>query len=288
VSALRTLASLAAEKFTPAMIACFEDPVEAVRAAAVRALGAMDGTLVISALLADAAFAHAHAALVLQIMRSAPNAVQSPFVRAALADSREEVRRAAVDVLAANDQADVIDSLAPLLDDPSVTVRSEVVQALARRRSHKAARLLFARFECEEEMREAILRALGRAGDSWTARRLMEVYGRHEPSVRLLILDALGAITAPLAEPFLAQRLCDGQPDVRSRAVVAIGQYASDGAVTRLVHATRDTDARVRLAALESLSSFAGRPAAVEAFERLCLDPMPAIAALARRCLRKE
>ena len=78
------------------------------------------------------------------------------------------------------------------------------------------------------------------------------------------------------------------QPEVRGRAVVAIGQYASDGAVTRLVHATRDVDARVRLAALESLSAFSGRPLAVESFERLCLDPVPAIAALARRCLRKS
>jgi hypothetical protein len=41
------------------------------------------------------------------------------------------------------------------------------------------------------------------------------------------------------------------------------------------------------LAALESLSAFSGRPAAVEAFERLCMDPIPAIAALARRCLHK-
>jgi HEAT repeat protein len=287
VSALRALASLAAERFMPAMIECFADPVETVRAAAVRALGAMDGTLATSALLADGDFAHAHAALVLQIMRSVPYAAQSPFVREALSDRREEVRRAAVGVLAANDQTDVMDELATLLDDPSVAVRSEVVQALARRRSHKAAGLLFARIERDEEIREAILRALGRAGDSWTARQLMEVYGQHELSVRLLILDALGAITAPIAEPFLAQRLCDALPDVRSRAVVAIGQYAGEGAVTRLVHATRDTDARVRLAALESLSSFAGRPAAVEAFERLCLDPVPAIAALARRCLRK-
>jgi len=271
----------------PAMIARFADPFEGVRSAAVRSLGAMDAALATSALLADEAFAHAHAALVLQIMRSAPHAAQSPFVRQALSDPRDDVRRAAVGVLAANDQTDVAEELAPLLDDPSVVVRGEVVQALSRRRSHKAAGLLFARLERDEEMREAILRALGRAGDSWTARQLMEVYGQHEPSVRLLILDALGAITAPIAEPFLAQRLCDGQPDVRSRAVVAIGQYASDGAVTRLVHATRDTDARVRLAALESLSSFAGRPAAVEAFERMCLDPVPAIAALARRCLRK-
>ena len=103
----------------------------------------------------------------------------------------------------------------------------------------------------------------------------------------MAIIDALGAITAPAAEPFLARLLIDPQPEVRSRAVVAIGQFASDGAVTRLVHATRDVDARVRLAALEALSAFTGRPVAVESFERLCLDPVPAIAALARRCLRK-
>jgi len=48
-----------------------------------------------------------------------------------------------------------------------------------------------------------------------------------------------------------------------------------------------DPDARVRLAALEALSAFTGRPVAIESFERLCLDPIPAIATLARRCLRK-
>jgi HEAT repeat protein len=132
------------------------------------------------------------------------------------------------------------------------------------------------------------LRALGRIGDGWSARRLMALFPEQEQSIRLAIIDALGAITAPAAEPFLAQLLVDPQPEVRGRAVVAIGQYASDGAVTRLVHATRDADARVRLAALESLSAFAGRPVAVESFERLCLDPVLAIAALARRCLRKS
>jgi HEAT repeat protein len=153
VSALRALANLAAERSMPAMIACLADPFEAVRSAAVRALCAMDGSWATSALLADSAFAHTHAALVLQIMRSARDAAQSPFVRQALSDPREEVRRAAVGVLAANDQTDVVDDLAPLLDDPSFVVRGEVVQALARRRSRKAAGVLFARLERDEEMR---------------------------------------------------------------------------------------------------------------------------------------
>jgi HEAT repeat protein len=116
----------------------------------------------------------------------------------------------------------------------------------------------------------------------------MALYPEQEHATRLAIIDALGAISAPLADPFLAGLLCDPQPEIRCRAVVAISQYAGDGAVNRLVHATRDVDVRVRLAALESLSAFAGRPVAIESFERLCLDPVPAIAALARRCLHKS
>jgi HEAT repeat protein len=220
-------------------------------------------------------------------MRISPCAAQRDYVLRALGDAREDVRRAAVGVLAANEQAEIVEMLEPLLADSSVAVRAEVVQALGRRRSRRALRLLLDQFARDVETRDHALRALGRIGDGWSARRLMVLFPEQEQAIRLAIIDALGAITAPAAEPFLAQLLADPQPEVRSRAVVAIGQFASDGAVTRLVHATRDADARVRLAALESLSAFAGRPAAVESFERLCLDPVPAIAALARRCLRK-
>jgi len=178
--------------------------------------------------------------------------------------------------------------LEPLLGDSSLAVRIEVVQALGRRRSRRSLRLLLDQFERDGELRDQILRAIGRIGDGAAACRLIALYPGQEDAIRLAIVDALGGITAPCAEPFLASLLFDPQPEIRSRAVVAIGRYATDCAVNRLVFATRDTDARVRLAALESLSAFAGRPVAVEFFERLCLDPVPAIAALARRCLRKS
>ena len=288
VAALRALAGLAAEGSVPAMLKCLADPMEPVRVAAVRSLGTMDAKLVKAALLADHEVATARAALVLEVMRISPCAAQREFVLGALGDTREDVRRAAGSVLAANEHAEIIEMVEPLLGDPSAAVRAEVVQALGRRRSRRALCLLLDQFSRDVENRDHVLRALGRIGDGWSARRLMVLFPEQEQSIRLAIIDALGAITAPAAEPFLAQLLTDAQPEVRGRAVVAIGQYASDGAVTRLVHATRDADARVRLAALESLSAFAGRPAAVESFERLCLDPIPAIAALARRCLRKN
>jgi HEAT repeat protein len=248
----------------------------------------MDAKLVTEALLAELELADAHAQLILEVMRIAPCAAQHDFVVKALRDPREDVRRAAVSVLAANDQAEIVEMLEPLLTDPSLTVRSEVVHALGKRRSRKALFLLLDQFERDTEIRDQILRAIGRIGDNSSARRIISLYPGQDHRIRLSIIDALGAIASPAAEPFLAGLLSDPQPEIRSRAVVAIGQYATDGAVTRLSLATRDPDARVRLAALESVSAFAGRPVAVESFERLCLDPIPAIAALARRCLRKS
>jgi HEAT repeat protein len=288
VAALRALAGLSAEPALPAMLRCLADPSESVRNAAVRSLGGMDANLVTTTLLAERDFARDHATLVLEVMRMAPCSAQRDFVAMALKDPREEVRRAAVGVLSANEQMDVVEILEPLLRDPAVAVRAVVVQALGRRRSHRALLQLQHQFEIDVETRQQVLRAIGRIGDGSAARRLMVWYPEQERRIRLAIVDALGAIAAPAAEPFLAQLLSHAQPEVRGRAVVAIGQYTTDGAVRRLAHATRDVDARVRLAALESLSTFTGRLVAIEAFERLCLDPLPAIAALARRCLRKD
>jgi HEAT repeat protein len=287
VAALRALAGIGAEPL-PSMLKCLADTSEAVSSAAVRALGAMDASLVTTLLLSDEKLAQSHASAVLDVMRGAPCEAQRSFVLQSLSDTREGVRRAAVAVLAASDNADIIGMLEPLLRDPVVAVRAEVIHALGRRKSRRALGLLLAQFEQDAETRELVLRSIGRIGDGSAARRLVARYPEQEHGIRLAIIDALGAICAPSVEPFLAALLTDPQPDVRGRAVVAIGQYATDGAVTRLVCATRDQDARVRLAALEALSAFAGRPVAVESFERLCLDPIPAIAALARRCLRKS
>jgi HEAT repeat protein len=287
VAALRALAALSVEAAVPTMLQCLADPAEPVRKAAVRALGAMDADLVTGVLLADRELAEAHAPLVLEIMRLSPCSAQREFVAAALRDEREAVRRAAVGVLASNETLESLAVLEPLLQDPSVAVRAEVVQALGQRRSRRALLLLQEQFDRDPETRAQSLRAIGRIGDGAAARRLMACYPEHQRWVRLGIIDALGAIAAPAAEPFLAQLLCDVRPEVRGRAVVAIGQYATEGALSRLAHATMDPDARVRLAALEALSAFTGRPGALESFERLCLDPIPAIAALARRCLRK-
>jgi HEAT repeat protein len=287
VAALRALGGLQAEQALPAMLRCLADGAEPVRKAAVRSLGSMDANLVTGTILAERDFAEARAPLVLEVMRIAPCSAQREFVVGALADAREDVRRAAVEVMAANEPSDLLEIMEPLLGDAAVAVRAEAVQALGQRRSRRALLRLQSLFENDPDTRTQTLRAIGRIGDGAAARRLMACYPEHKREIRLAIIDALGAIAAPAAEPFLAQLLCDSRPEVRSRAVVAIGQYATDGAVGRLVHATLDTDPRVRLAALESLAAFAGRPAAVESFERLCLDPLPAIAALARRCLRK-
>jgi HEAT repeat protein len=288
VAALRALAALGAEQALPNMIRRLADPSEPVSETAVRALGAMDGNLVTAALLGERDLAAAHAAEVLEVMRIAPCSAQRPFVLDSLGDGRAEVRRAAVGVLSADERAEVTGILEPLLSDPSVEVRGEAIGALGQRRSPRALALLLETFKRDGETRENTLRAIARIGDGRAARGLVASYPEHDHATRLGIIDALGAIAAPSVEPFFADLLSDPHPEVRGRAVAAVGRYRSDRAVTRLVHATSDADPRVRLAALESLSAFARRPSAVEAFERLCLDPIPSIAAFARRCLGKE
>lgn len=287
VASLRVLAALGAESALPSMARCLADRVESVSSAAVQALGAMDPDRVTVALLAEPRLAEEHTASVLEVMRSAPCLAQQSFVVDALADTRPSVRRAAVSVFGANHNAETIEMLEPLLHDQAVEVRAEVIAVLGRRASRRALALLLDAFEHDAENRDPALRAIGRIGDGLAAQHLIASYANHDPNTRLAIIDALGAMAAPGAEPFLAELLRAPWPEIRSRAVVAIGQYATDSAVSRLAYATRDADARVRLAALESLSGFSGRALAVEAFERLCLDPIPAIAALARRCLRK-
>ncbi len=288
LAALRALAALGAEHALPAMVRCLAEPAEPLRTAAVAALAGMDANRVTVALLAEPRLAEDHTARVLEVMRGAPCAAQQPFVIDALADPRAEVRRAAVRAQAEHDSAESIELLAPLLHDASVEVRAEVIEALGRHGSRKALALLLEAFERDGESRGCALRAIGRIGDGQAARRLIACYRDHDQGTRLAIIDALGMIAAPASEPFLAEQMHGLEPEVQSRAVVALGRYTSEGAVVRLVQATRDPEARIRLAALESLSGFAGRPAAVEAFERLCLDPIPAIASLARRALGRR
>jgi HEAT repeat protein len=287
VAALRALAALGAEPALPSMVRCLADPSEPVSGTAVRALGAMDANLVTAALLGERELAAARAEQVLEVMRIAPCSAQRPFILDSLGDARAEVRRAAVGVLSADERAEVTEMLEPLLRDPSVEVRVEAIGALGQRRSRRALALLLETFERDAETREITLRALGRNGDGQAARRLAASYPKHDQGTRLGIIDALGAMAAPSVEPFLTELLSAPQPEVRGRAVVAVAHYGSDGALTRVVHATRDADPRVRLAALESLAALARRPSVIEAFERLCLDPIPSIAAFARRCLGK-
>jgi len=285
-ASLRTLAILGAKGALPAMLACMSDPDESVRQAAMRTLGTMDAREVTSALLSRPDLATQHAPAVLEVMRQAPCEAQRPYVLAHLHDAREVVRRAAVAVLAANDTAEVIDQLETLLSDPSLAVRIEVVRALGKRRSKRALSLLLDLCERDADTRRECLRSIGNIGDAAAVRRLIALYATVDLPMRLAMIDTLGTIAAPVGEAFLTGLLLDPQPDARGRAVVALGQYTTETAVVRLAATTHDPEPRVRLAALEALSTFMGRPVAIEAFERLCLDPIPAIAALARRCLR--
>lgn len=285
--ALRALARLHEYDALPVILGRLSDVSGEVRAAAQWALDFMDAEQVTAAILENSELARRHAAEILAVMQAHPVAAQHEFIENRLADPREEVRRAAVAALAARGGAEVVEILEPFLRDPAAAVRQEVVRGLGRQRSQPAQALLLQQYQRDPATRREALLALGKIGDCVAAQRLTGLLSAQTLPERLAIIDTLGTLAAPCTEPILIGLLRDPESEVRCRAAVALGRFTTTGAATRLALATRDADARVRLAALEALAPAKSHPAVVQAIERLCLDPSPAIAALARQWLDK-
>ena len=286
--ALRALARLQDRDALSVILGRFSDVSSEVRAAAQWALGSMDAEEVTAAILENPELARRHAAEILAVMQEHPVAAQSGFIETSLADPRDEVRRAALAALGARGGAEVVATLQTFLRDPAAAVRQQAVRGLGRQRSPRAQALLLQQYQRDPATRGEALLAIEKIGDGVAARRLAGLLPAQLLPERLAIIDTLGMLAAPGAEPILVGLLRDPEPEVRCRAAVALGRFTTAGAATRLALATRDADARVRLAALEALAPAKGRPAVVQAMERLCLDPTPAIAALARLWLEKE
>ncbi len=108
--------------------------------------------------------------------------------------------------------------------------------------------------------------------------------GDESPLARMAIIEAFAELNEPTAEPLLVRLLVDEEPEVRRSAVEALVRFATPTAIRHGVAAARDATWQVRAAAIELLAL---RPegATGAALERLCFDPVPFVADLARRRL---
>jgi HEAT repeat protein len=280
-AALSTLARLGHAKGLRAMLQCLDDESPRVQGAAIEALSRMDSRAVTEAILASPEVAEQHRPLALAIMRENPHPAQRRFLEACLRDGDEDTRCAAVATLAAQPGSDVVETLEPLLGDAKVSVRREAIAAIGNHRCERARELLLALIERDPETRADAIRALRRVGDDRAVPRLIALFPACTTAEQIAIVDTLGLLEAPAAEPFLARQLGHADPDVRRHVAAALARLGTPAALHHLGYAVRDPEPRVRLALADALAP-CPHPIAREALERLSLDPVPTVSSAAR------
>jgi HEAT repeat protein len=286
IAAIEALSRLNDDASVPALVRLFSDDSALVRDAARAAAVRMNAQTVTLAILGEKLTEPVPRKIALDVARANPHPRQLALIRACLADEREDVRTAAVHAIAAQSPHDVVIPLEPLFFDPSIDVRRAVVKVLSRIRRPRVVPLLLAHLERDPALRAETVAALAAQGDSSVVSHLVEVFDRESEQVRLAIIEVLSELREPSVEPLLVRLLADANPTIRRAVTRAAAQFGGEVATRHLVSATRDQDRSVRaeVARLLPLS----HASAVVALERLCMDPVPEIASIARKRLDRH
>ena len=181
------------------------------------------------------------------------------IMRAAMNDSDDQVRGAAVDALDEIGQ----DAVEQFLAEVTGANRSEANWVTAER----FARALGAE---RPELRMAAANALGRLGEPSTLPAILKALTDPDPRVRLRACHACGSFADPRAVPALIERLEDDSR-VRRAAANALGGIATDRALAPLIDLLDDGDESIRRIAASALGK-ANNPQPVEPLARALGD----------------
>jgi HEAT repeat protein len=175
-----------------------------------------------------------------------------------LESSDEEIRRLAVERLAALPAADALPGLLACLGDPGWRVRKAAVDRLVEAPAAWSAdaALVTALSDGENPgRRNSAAEALIRRGES-AVDSLLEATASDDVDVRKLAVDTLAGIAAPRALDRLLEMLDDVDPNVRAAAADALAVVGDDAVAPLLLSvATRaDDDPLVAFSALQALA----------------------------------
>jgi HEAT repeat protein len=170
----------------------------------------------------------------------------------------EEVRRLAVERVAALPLHQTVSCLIERLGDESWRVRKAAVERLvACPDSSEAAEGLIGALADGENpgRRNAAVEALVRSG-ARVVDRLMVATTSEDPDVRKLVVDALAGIREPRSLPRLLERFADDDPNVRAAAADALGAIGGPVVESTLRRSAVDEseDQLVRFSALRGLA----------------------------------
>lgn len=240
------------------MTALRQDGDPEVREAAAWALGEMENAGAIPAL--EQALAGDDVAAVRLMAARALGEIEDPRAITALGpavnDPDPKVRQAAIRALGKIESPDAIDALSGGLEDEDPATRKLVVWALGQIEDSRAVPALSnaVRSDADAEVRQGAARALGEIEHGSAVDPLISVLSDEDERVRATAVWALGQIEDPRGVSPLARVLLeDADPEIRGRAARALGEIEDRRAVESLVSALRDEHPEVRAVAAWAL-----------------------------------
>jgi HEAT repeat protein len=283
-AALTSLGRLRGEQAAAILSGALADIDDEVQAAAVDMLGKLDPERVTQVLLEHRVETPRVTLAMLRVMFENPHPGQRVFILGCLRDTIPDVRAWAVRALGRQVPCHLGDMLRPLLADPVLAVRREVVGVLARQHDTQTRRLLLDHIEADPGTRIEAVRAFAERGDATIVPYLVELYDRGDRDLRLAVLESLTQLHDACAEPLLARLLSDPDAGMRCRVTQLLARFGTDTARRHVLAAARDSDRNVRLAATKLVIELGGA-GHVAVLERLCMDGDEGIATLARHAL---
>jgi HEAT repeat protein/beta-lactamase regulating signal transducer with metallopeptidase domain len=198
--------------------------------------------------------------------------VFQPLVQA-LADASADLREQAAFGLGQLGDRRAVEPLIALLKDQNGDVREQVAFALGQIRDKAAiAALTGAVADVDADVREQVVFALGQLGDVAALEGLSAALRDAMPNVREQAAFALGQIHDSKSVQPLISALKDSNADVREQAAFALGQIRDPAAVEALVIALKDSNADVREQAAFALGQLRD-PRAIDGLTAALKDP---------------
>lgn len=257
-----------------ALIAALEDANPGVRAGAARALGKIGDTRALNALISRLRH-DTHA----EVRKNAVWALHMGDIRAidaligALRDSDEWVRFGAVIVLSKIGEP-AIEPLLAALRDPQILVRANAAEVLGRIGDQRAAEGLAEALSDEEAYawHQAAI-ALGRLGDARAVRHLIAIVENGNSDLRTKAIKALGQIRDVRAVDTLLDVIYQQEDRwMRLFAIEALGNIGDIRAIDALVDMAYDESRDLRTKAIVTLGEI-DYTLALDALDYLACDP---------------
>lgn len=264
------LGMLGAREHAEAVAGLLDDGFDHVREAAAQALREMEGRAAVPALITRLA-EEPEDGIREELVRALSSMKPVESVPALIKLTRHgnpDVRKAAVEVLAATDPRRASECFVERLSDERNGVQRAALEGLRRGGDRRVRPALMKLLEGPGEHARGLgAQALGAIGGKEAIDPLLKLLRRREPSNWYFALDALVQLGAGEAVPELMRMIREEGP-WRSAAVQALSDLGATGAEAALVPLLEDADVGVRRASMMALSVL-DRPRAVKEFRRL-------------------